>query len=787
MAVQVRRPGPSWVQLTYTSADAIAGVKGGWGVKETTPADASPDIVADLRDGVTTRLDEVVETTQFASEAELAARARRLVFKVTNGVLTLFHAAAAGLDATGRPGNVYNHAAALVPDDLSVRPIDYWRTPDWLEPFGAAEVTAARLGELRPGTTITRSSTIAFLRDGDRVFNLEWILAAVSRACLTNSTLALVADTADEAASWIGAITYLTSPGLARRLSFVTFERASRLGDSALAGLRIVAVPRVDLPALEAMTGSVLVVDPTWSLEDPAGEGAWRTPLGQTFAPDESWQSGLIDLFALDDDRILRIMAASDEITASFSGAELAALPLHWSLSMAMLADPEVQVSDRAQLTFECLRVAPATALDVPGVQAMLDKVAADLQGASVRDLVSNGQVGPLLQRVAAAAVMREYLDGGWQTDRAPGLPANLTATALDDNRGSIASAIRGAEGVMMGSADQILAGARLVSLLLDHPGTGREPEALRVPVAAFRSQLAKPELAAHVDEVAQLNPSLITRARPEPPQELPATAPPPQPPRAEPRRGQPAGVVAPPAAPPVAALTNAPAARGPAGLTELPEDQAEAWAELLIDAPFASERYQGLVDAVRVAGGVRWVPLTDLPDGLYDRAVAAALAGFRSDANPTPVRAAFGAWAAAFYALDEVTDRREQPPSDLVEAIRAWHEPYTAELVRLLNTAPMSRVHKLIAVSILRACNSPGVTTLGIKAKDGIPLGWRAVRRAVAAMPDARYEEVQAALRRDLVEVKRLAGSFYDSTYETELLARAAPVAAEIGRRKGP
>src|SRR4051794_9970598 len=103
MAIRVRPPVPEWAQLTYTSADEIAGVQGGWGVKETTP-NGPEEVLAALQRGVTTSLDEVEETPEFATAAEVEGRERRLLFRQVDGVVALWHAVAAGLDATGRPG-----------------------------------------------------------------------------------------------------------------------------------------------------------------------------------------------------------------------------------------------------------------------------------------------------------------------------------------------------------------------------------------------------------------------------------------------------------------------------------------------------------------------------------------------------------------------------------------------------------------------------------------------------------------------------------------------------------
>lgn len=762
MAIHGSPPAASWVQLTYTSADAIAGVKGGWGVKETLPSDADAKLVSVLTEGVIARIEEVVETSQFASEADLAARARRLAFKVVDGVLVMWHSISAGLDATGRPGNVYNHAAALTRESATVRAIEYWRSPDWLVPFGAANVTAARLGELNPGGAISRDSTVRFLRANDRVFSLEWILAAVSHACSAGGTLAFVADTPDEAASWIGAISYLTSPGLARRISFVTFERAARVGDNTLAGFRVVAVPRTDLAALKSAVPSSLIVDPTWSLDDPE-TGDYRTPLGQTFAPDRRWQTGLIDLFALDDDeQILRILAASDHITASFSPRELAALPLHWSLSMAMLADPEVQVFDRPGLTLECLSVAPASAPpDAPGIQLLLDRVVAELRGDNDWDQVLRGQVGPRLQRAAAAARMRDFLEGGWQTQRSPGLAPALISAALDDCEGSIPTAVGAALGILLGTADQVLSSGRVVSLLLDYPGPGRGGAKIETLVAGLRSRLSAPDMARFADEISSFNPRLSAAAvasRPvaQSPQTMgnasnshwreslaPAAA------NVRPSTSAGSFMAAPtpgqPATVPLSPIPQEPWA--------LADDLGTALAELLVEAEVGTDRYAAIADAIRVQRGLRSVPLGRSPQGGHRSELVRAEAEWRDSANPGPVRVVFSSWLSTHYAMIEAEGSGVFVPTNgLAEDVSAWLEPHLAELTRFLEGAPAQQVAEIAASSMREEFEPSRNSIIGARSRDGRMLGWTAVLAAIKRMTPERHIEVWQYLEPEAV-----------------------------------
>ena len=90
-----------WYQLTYALSDDNGAGPGGWQVQGQAPADMPESVRELLRSQVVTRLLEVVPTDEFASSAELEARARRLVFKPVDDGLAWWHAATAGKDATG--------------------------------------------------------------------------------------------------------------------------------------------------------------------------------------------------------------------------------------------------------------------------------------------------------------------------------------------------------------------------------------------------------------------------------------------------------------------------------------------------------------------------------------------------------------------------------------------------------------------------------------------------------------------------------------------------------------
>ncbi len=133
-------------QLTYSSFDRGDG-RGGWQVKETSGA-LTPDEVQTLSSRVATRFDAGVEVGPFPTPDEVVALPRRLVYAPVPGHgMGYWHTAPAGADASGRPGNVFAHVlldrAPATVDAL--RPVDLWRSPDWLTPFNSEQVLAAAL------------------------------------------------------------------------------------------------------------------------------------------------------------------------------------------------------------------------------------------------------------------------------------------------------------------------------------------------------------------------------------------------------------------------------------------------------------------------------------------------------------------------------------------------------------------------------------------------------------------------------------------------------------------
>jgi len=122
-----------YAQMSYTSFDA-AGSAGGWRVKQSVGDLADPEQTL-LLSGVHTGLNPVKPIPPYPTLEQLQQIPRRLAYRrVNRDNACYWHTVRAGVDHTGRPGNVFIHAlldrAAGEPDAL-YRPIELWRSPRW--------------------------------------------------------------------------------------------------------------------------------------------------------------------------------------------------------------------------------------------------------------------------------------------------------------------------------------------------------------------------------------------------------------------------------------------------------------------------------------------------------------------------------------------------------------------------------------------------------------------------------------------------------------------------------
>ncbi|KZS51728.1 hypothetical protein A4G26_19965 [Mycobacterium kansasii] len=255
-------------QLTYTCFDR-AGSAGGWQIKQTS-GDLSASETQWLLTGIRTAFRPVDALPDYPTQQQLEAAPRRLAYRRwAEDAAGYWHSAPAGVDSTGRPGNVFAHILLDREPESSprLRPIQRWRSPSWLWPYGAAAVGRAVLPSEAPGAgqVVTKDSVIAFALDSTtwRLAILLGLLDAVAAALAGGIPVVLGVESAESAAQWIGLVSFLMSVGTAGTLNFSTFDRADQLGPALVAGQHLAAVPVTDLTGLPA---DMLAIDETATL-----------------------------------------------------------------------------------------------------------------------------------------------------------------------------------------------------------------------------------------------------------------------------------------------------------------------------------------------------------------------------------------------------------------------------------------------------------------------------------------------------------------------------------------
>lgn len=271
-----------WEQLTYTSVDEVVDSKNisGWHIKDRTPGLTDEQAEA-LLSFVRQALTPIKPLGISPTRQEMYDSDRRLSQFVTPWGTALVHTAPAGLDATQRP-NTMTHI--LLEVDPGTNPtdylIDFWRAPWWLTPHNHETVKQSSLppsdligigssdvsGDDARGQFIHKMQ--GFLDEPGRLNALGALVDAVAlgiegeEAENARRTIVMPIASSDEAAFWIAAMSRLTLPAHARRISWSTLERlASPLDVQGLSkrGLDIAFVPKVDLENLRT-EGTELVV-----------------------------------------------------------------------------------------------------------------------------------------------------------------------------------------------------------------------------------------------------------------------------------------------------------------------------------------------------------------------------------------------------------------------------------------------------------------------------------------------------------------------------------------------
>lgn len=249
----------SWGQLGYTSS------KGGFGIH------AEVDVATGDRDVLVAgayagRGSFGQELPLLADPDQVERFHRNLSYRRVDGVGGCYwHSAPAGPDESGRTGNCFVHAMVdkrppgqgIDGDMWHWRPIELWRSPTVVSPFGIAAVKAATLPPLppAPGPIATRAQVAAFLTtfEVDRLSTFFHLV----KACATprRTPLILGVSTPDEGALWLAGLSYLLSPTAAREFSFSVWEAPELLSRDRLPEVEVICVEEDRIPSTLADLG----------------------------------------------------------------------------------------------------------------------------------------------------------------------------------------------------------------------------------------------------------------------------------------------------------------------------------------------------------------------------------------------------------------------------------------------------------------------------------------------------------------------------------------------------
>ncbi|MEP9395099.1 MULTISPECIES: GAP1-N2 domain-containing protein [Gordonia] len=327
-------------QLIYTSFDDGAG-RGGWQVKQI--AGDLDDTERDALVGrVVTRFDLEPRLPDFPTAEQIAARPARLSYGRVEGLGAFWHTVAAGPDASGRPGNVFAHMAVdrATPTDMTYRPIALWGSPDWLRPYGPAEVAAAALpgAELpQANPAMSARAAIDFLTDlhTDRQGVFRVLLDAVVEALATSSSVVLLTRSHEESASWIAAVSHFLPLAATHRLSWTTHDRSDQVAIDIDRGHHLIAVPADSVDERTRFPGAI-VID---AAEIPGlampGE-SHRVARGEVEA---SALSSFVEGILEDPDVALAVLDRRDRVAADVT--DPAMVPA-WPLAVAVAEHPQL-------------------------------------------------------------------------------------------------------------------------------------------------------------------------------------------------------------------------------------------------------------------------------------------------------------------------------------------------------------------------------------------------------------------------------------------------------------
>lgn len=338
-----------WAHITYASFRNASG-QGGW--RTGVSLNASEAELQLVAEHAPTSLLPVKSFDDFIGSRAIEALPRRFTYQPLPQGALIMQSVPAGTDATGRPGNVFTHAVIDRDPATPLRaqyPITFFRSPDLLTPFRAAEVNTVTLkpglAEPTPGSKSDLYASWMLIKDlyGDLSGALHQLQDTLQQG--GEQAVLLLEDT-DQAAFWLLALSSTLTPREARRLlSFSTFERAATLPTREPHNglLPVLVAPREDRNQLATRRG-LRVIDPL----DPA-----------TFAgePTGSWArltAGVLNSGLSGEDLPRELIAAEDtSATEPHLGEGMARLVLNRAGKMAreLVALAEQQLQSMAAAT----------------------------------------------------------------------------------------------------------------------------------------------------------------------------------------------------------------------------------------------------------------------------------------------------------------------------------------------------------------------------------------------------------------------------------------------------
>lgn len=486
-------------QLTYSSFDRGQGAGGGWQVKDTSGGLTEQEQEF-LRTRVATQFDTAEPLPQFPTPEQVATLPRRLLYVPgAHGTAAYWHSVPAGLDGSGRPGNVFAHTVLdrdVTSAEPVLRPIELWRSPGWLVPYGSEQVLAATLptGELpTSGTELNRASVLDFLLAPEhwRIGALCGLLDAVDAALRGGPPVVLLVGSADEGAQWIGAVSQLMSAGTARTVGWSTYERASGLTALWRKAIALAAVPRQDRAEIDPDTAVLLDPAAPLALGDLHGE-PHRTEAG-TPIPVTPWS--VIAQVVLADRQLAECALTRQDAVA----AQLGDHRLRPALPLALVVGESIDefgdaATEAAQVITEC---APDLLSARPelgaAAMALLRRAWPSSTAAAWEEVCALADRGrAAVQELASYLYVERALNDPYWQRRPEGIPFPANFSAMGAPPDKLVQAAREAVATVANAPDTMMANVHAVRIvdLVVRAGL------------VDRSDVARPSTVALIDEL---------------------------------------------------------------------------------------------------------------------------------------------------------------------------------------------------------------------------------------------------------------------------------------------